>query len=614
MKGLLRGIGSARANATGSRLVDTWRTGMQRLGLHAGGQPCLLLRWDVSGLQAALFDSRKGDARLLGEAESRDGRLTAAVAVVLQRFAEMGLPRPRHALLAARHLLPAVVDLPVAPDKPRPAAQMRELIQTDLEPALAEFGSLWSMGALLQARGYLDGEARQRITLEESIRRQGRQTPLRYGETALELELIERAALDECLDQQAALQNLDARIVAGWCGRIEDKQPLWLACGVGERIYGEWREALGELGLQLDAVLPLAWLTSEAAPSSLAEAGTRGDERLPQISLELHREEVVAVCRRQGHIVGSRSEGRIERELGADWLNRIIADWTSEPRATITLLCLHAEDEAGIAGLADDLNLTTGHTCHSRDAETCRQALWRNLLAQGQARVPGLPRLVDRELRGSPWKNHDIRRLAALAGVLLLLAGAETYQRVQLAMLEERIASRQQKEQERSKAAQQAAQVNQKVAELARSLDEARRQLEPLVNDRSRLNALIAMQGNLPDLLYLLAQSVGTDAVLDAVENDISAVSGAAVHVRAWSPSYTGAQAFVSRVAEQVRSKAYGVAQTEINEREGRTGKAGHEVVFWLLPEEVELEAGAPELPAATAGNGISNADGERRR
>ncbi len=559
-------------------------------GLRAGRKPCLLLAWDVGGLHAALADGCTPDARLLGQAFSGEGRLRAALAAVLEQLAAQGLARPRQVFLAARHVLPIVADLPVAPDKPRPRAQMRELVQADLEPALAEFGSLWSMGALMQARGLLDATERQRISQEEASRRQNRQSQLRFGEIALEIGLIEREGLDECLDLQAELQNLEASVAAGWLGRTEERQALWLVCGVGERVYREWREALAEAGLRLAAVLPLAWLASdnEASPAD------GHDSSLPRISLELQREEVVAVYRRHERVVAARSEGRVERKLGSDWLTRLIADWASEPRVALEIRALHGEDDALIAALAEDLALTTGHPCRARDSADSRAALWRNLLREGGSRTPGLPRLVDKALRGSPWNNADLRRLAALGVVLASIGGVEGYQHFRLHRLEARMAERQQQEQERSKSAQQMALVGQQLASLGRSLDDARRQLEPLLADRARLDAVLSMQADLPELLYMLAQSIGDDAVLDEVHNDVTQASGAAVHVLAWSPSYTGAQAFVSRVAAAVRGRAWGVAQTEINERVGRSGKRGHEISFWLLPEEGELEAVTP--------------------
>jgi hypothetical protein len=594
-----------------------WRTAVDSLRdkFRTTTTTWLLLTWDVGGMEAALMQAGKNDVTLLASASSRQGRFAAALDEVMAQLATATPVRPKQVALAARHVLPAVIELPIQPDKPRRPDQMRELIQADLEPVLAEFGSLWSMGALLQARGYLSPADRERITMEEAVRRQSRGNQLRYGEIAIELELIEREALDECLDQQAALQNLDASVMAGWRGRIEDKHPLWLVCGVGQATYNEWLEALSRRGLHLSATLPLSWLVSDPEPAEQPQPDTRREQPVPCIDLEIHAEEVVAILRRRGRVVATRSEGRIERAPAADWVNRIIADWTAESRAQIAIHFMDAADDEFGEALADALNLTTGHPCAVRLAGDCQQALWSNLLREASAPVSQLPRMVAHELRGSPWKNPDVHRLLALGGVLLVLALTEGVQQYRLYTLEARMADHQRKEKQHSSTAQMEAQVNQKLLELGKGLDATRRQLEPLLNDRSRLNRIISMRVDLPDLLYLLAQAVGSDAVMEEVHNDNTYSEGSAIQVVAWSPSYTGAQDFVNRMAVLAREKGYGLSQMEIKERKGRNNRRGHEVKFWLLLEESDLEGNersaaataSPATPPLPAGVGISS-------
>lgn len=560
-----------------------------------GSKTWLLLAWDISGLQAALFRAGGQQGGVLAQAGSTLPNFAEALDEVLSELRHQNPARPQRVALAARPVLPAVVNLPVAPDKPKPPAQMRELVQADLEPVLAEFGSLWSLGALLQARGHLSPEDRERIMVEESLRREGKHTPLRYGETALELGLIDRATLDACLETQEQLQHLDASIVSGWRGRFEDGQALWLACGVGQGMYEEWREALAERNLSLTACLPLAWLLSEA---DAVEPG-RKESASTRVALELHREEVVAVHRLQGRVLAARSEGRMERPLGPDWLARLVADWANDGRCSIELVCLHADDEAAAQGIRDDLGLCTGQPISLRNAEESWSALWRHLAAQAEAQGSVLPRIVERELHGAAWANHDVRRLALLGVILVLLGVTEGWQRYQLHLLETKIANRNKAEQDRALSAQQQAKFNSELTELAKDLDATRKKLEPLVNEQERLKLLMAMRRNLPDLLAMLAQSVGNDAVLESVRSSKSDSNAASIQVVAWSPSYTGAQAFADTVGVMSQDLGYGVVQTEIVQRKGRNNKAGHEVNFWLQPEAEDLEGASKAAPGA---------------
>lgn len=292
------------------------------------------------------------------------------------------------------------------------------------------------------------------------------------------------------------------------------------------------------------------------------------------------------------------------RPLGPDWLARLVADWANDGRCSIELICLHADDESAAQEISDDLGMCTGQPISVRFAEASWNGLWRHLATQGEAQSSPLPRIIERELRGSAWANHDIRRLALLGVVVALLGLNEAWQRYQLHQLETKIASRNKAEQDKAQNTQLQAKFSNELAELAKNLDTTRKKLEPLVNEQERLKLLVAMRRNLPDLLAMLAQSVGNDAVLESVRNSKGDSNAASIQVVAWSPNYTGAQAFADTVGVLSRSLGYGVTQTEIVQRKGRNNKAGHEVNFWLQPESEDLEASTKEAPAAINASG----------
>ena len=183
----------ARASAARARLASL------RARLGAGEQPWLLLAWDIASLKAAVHVGAAGTSRIVATAESKQARFADALDEVRTLLAGQSGVSPRRVALAARTLLPGVIDLPVAPDKPRPARQMRELLQSELEPILAEFGGLWSLGALLEARGHLSPVDRERVTLEEAVRREGLAPLARY---LRELYETEEAADQLRLDQR----------------------------------------------------------------------------------------------------------------------------------------------------------------------------------------------------------------------------------------------------------------------------------------------------------------------------------------------------------------------------------------------------------------------------
>lgn len=562
--------------------VPSWLSALRKR-LSSSAKPLLLLAWDIGGLKAAIYTEGGGKGQIVASAEALRPHFSEALGEVLAALAQQSALKPVRVVLATRYLLPGVVNLPVNPAKPRPLAQMRELVQSEIEPILAEFGSLWSLGALLEARQHLSASERENVTREEALRRDGRRTPLRYGETALEMELIERPALDECLDLQERLQNLDSTVVSGWRGRIEDNRSFWLACGVGRVNYREWQDALAERRLHLTACLPLSWLASEVEP----ETDARPDSTT--ISLELHQEEVVAIHRQNGRVMAVRSEGRMERALHSDWLARLVADWSHEARARFELICLRRADEAEAAALCDDLGVCTGHSIQLRGVEESWNRLWRRLASEATASASQLPRIVEREQRDALWKEPDVRRLAALFAVIVVLGAVEGVQQYRLFRIDKTAAEKKRLEKEKSSSTQSEAKFNAELTNLAKDLDATRKQLEPLLNDRERLKMIVDMRQHLPNLLIMLSQAVANDAVLESLRNSKVGNNAASIQVVAWSPSYTGAQEFVSRVGELSREMGYGVAQTEIVQRKGRDNKAGHELSFWLIPESDDL-------------------------
>lgn len=567
-----------------------------RLPTKGGGKPWLLLAWEISGLRAALAAPAAGGARIVFEAASPQADFAAALDDVLAQMAAAKQKKPARAALAARQLLPLTVALAIAPEKPRPAAQMCALARDELEMARAEFGSLWSFGTLLAARGHLTAADREAVAAHRESRREGMATSLRYGEIALELGLIDRPAIDQCLRLQERLQNVDGEQVAGWNGRLHDKEPLWLACTAEREQHRAWARALSARGLSLATSLPFAWLASEDDGEAAA------DDAPGRVSVELHCEEALAVYRRQGRVVAARGEARSERPLRAEWLARLMADWLVEPRLEIELIALYAEDEATALAVGETLAQDTGHPVRVRAPKDAWPRLWASLLREATATPAGrrLPHLAERDLRGPLWKAPDFLRAAALGGVLLALVAVEGGQRWRLAALEARTEARQQEERDRAANAQQQARLIAELERLAQDLDGARAALAPMEAEHRRLSAILAMRQNLPELLYALSSAVGTDAVLESVKNSRSGTNASSIQVVAWSPSYTGAQDFVGRVAELGQSLRYAVSQSESVERAGRDGKPGHEVSFWLVPETAETPAEAP--PAGAGG------------
>ena len=212
----------------------------------AGRAPVLALAHDGFSLHGALVTRQGKGMTVTDVTVSRAVSFAAALGEVVEGLNRMpGGGRSRRAVLATVSAVPALLDLPVEADIPKPARDMLGMVRWEMEPLMAEQIGLWSLGALLQGRGYLDHASRAAVA-EECVRRQreagvqgvrGSPPPVRFGETALALGRVRREQVEECLALQTQLQSIDDQVLCAWAARglaapgesAGSGRSLWLA-------------------------------------------------------------------------------------------------------------------------------------------------------------------------------------------------------------------------------------------------------------------------------------------------------------------------------------------------------------------------------------------------
>jgi hypothetical protein len=567
----------------------------------------LLLFWNVDGLKAVVAEHAGiggggGAWRFSSAAASGLADFSAALDEALAGLRAAGVSRmPRRCLLVSRCVVPARLDLPIDPASPRPAAQMQELVCADMESVLAEAGALWSIGAVLAARGLLTPEQREKAALELAIRREQASSIL-FGQAACALSFVEQHELEESLAWQEKLQTLEAALACGWTGFLTDaeegQQPIWLAAAVGLSTWGRWESACARHGLKLLGALPFTWSASETP-----------DEAEPRVALEIHSEDVVAVLRRQGRVISARSEGRMERPLEVGWLTRMIEDWRAGGACAIELVCLHEADEAAAAALVEPLAERWGRAPTVRSQATTWTALLAFLTRRGrEAQKTPLPVIRAGRPKKPIWKRAGFWQALVPCLVLAGLTGLETQQRMRLKAAESRYDLRTFEEQKKATIAQQEALIYQQQRQANLELAAKRQELARQIPELERLQAIEHMTTSLPRLLRLLANTIRDDVALDSVRNNTGSGDMGRVQVIGWSPSYSSAQTFALNVQAASGALNYIVAQTNIREAPGRTGQKGYQVSFWMLPvtEELGIEetAESENTPSRFSGSG----------
>jgi Tfp pilus assembly protein PilN len=232
---------------------------------------------DGFGLRAAVLTSARGEVSFERVVATREAEPDAALAEVVSALRAEGAALPGEALLLTATALPALLDLPVPPGRPRPHLQMQEMVRWEMEPLFVQRVGVWQLGAILIRRGFLRPDQ-----VEAALREIGNdlETP-RLGDWAVARGWITQAQQESCLAIQKRLQTTDDEIVCGWSGpasaaegpaRAEQKFP-WLVCGMGRSDRLEWVNRFGMQGLLLQGIYPLVGCAVAALNGDLSGVG-----------------------------------------------------------------------------------------------------------------------------------------------------------------------------------------------------------------------------------------------------------------------------------------------------------------------------------------------------
>jgi hypothetical protein len=545
-----------------------------------------LLIWDVGALTGVVA-RRKGRGWSFSEpARSGVPDFGHALDEVLARLRAAGQGAPRACYLALRASVPARVDFPVRPEKPRPLPQMREMARSELEPAVAEFGALWNIGAVLAAHGLVTPEDRERVVLELAIRRDQSNTPTYFGQVARELDLVSQEDLEAALRLQEKLQILETQLACGWAGHAGEpgEPPVWLAAATGLSLWRLCAQATRSRKLKLRGVLPLAWSASETATE------TEG-----RIALEIHAEEIVAVLRHHGQIVAARNEGRMERALSTDLLLRLVNDWRASGVHTLEIVCVNPRDEAALRALLDDLAHHWGRAVAFRDTAATQRAILECLARQHRNTRPSLPVIRFGELPRAPWREAGFWHLALPLLTLLVVSGIGFRQHQEIRKIKMRFLQEEVDRQKNARMKQEGERAFRETLQVRNALRAARNRLGQIAPQVEQLEVIENMAVRLPRLLRTLAASTGDDVVLESLRNSRNAADIGSVQVVGWSNEYARAQNFATRVQAAFSGMGYAVAQTTVRAAPGRDGRPGHVVSFWLIPLSGPDELGGAE-------------------
>lgn len=586
------------------------------------GKPSRLLVCETDGfsLRGAVLARSGSRIVLLHQAKTEQVDMAEAVADVVGALKTDGWKGDDPAVLLTPAVLSALAELPVNPKKPRPVAQMMELVRWEAEPLLMQHMARWSVGQLLAGRGYMAEEQVQAVMDLQ----QGKPNPAgglalsdkfssrRFGELAEELGYIKRSQLNACLAAQAWLKADDELIECNWTpqGAVEDIPGTfhWLVSCVNKSLLQRWTEVFARQGVKLKSMYPQAGCGINLLPKSQ----TAG------LILEPHRGQALATRLRAGKIAAQHQHLGLTQSPLEICLESYHA-MQAAPNEPLWLACgydaplLAADLRQMLAVEVNELDdPAIGEIVTPGMAGAARHALG----ISGEGRCVGV-----RE--GGPLPPLPQRlevRAAALAALLLVsVAAAE----ISLMVRKDAVEAHKQDVDARWKSIDEA---TRRIKAQTEQIEQRKKALAQQRADQARLEAMLNFYSHaVPERVALVQGVLGVlqDTVTDEViivSIDETAKSAKAMpvapamptvakdkrvevenfNIEAWAVSEAAAQAFIQKMKEKVAPWHLEVRDAQVSSRTGPLNLDGFAVLMRLV-RLVEPDSAAPVQQKAGA-------------
>ena len=491
---------------------------------------------------------------------------------------------PKNTILITPSAMGGLLNLPVNPSKPRPAAQMAELIRWDLEEILGQQSSLWSTGALLQSRGVLTVKQRQEIEEEASLSR------VYSAANSLYQEAVTKEQYEECLALQEQLTPVDEELIIGWSPltkEVTEDGFAWNCIGISDPVRKRWVNALSRHNRECSWIYPqlggsYTLIASPDKKSKKIQSDNIGDTPFMLIDLAQEKFELFQGTRAGINFVSSHrsSHGEVTAALIAEAVERHIL-----PEVKVIYISC---DESVFPEFAQLLESTfSGIKVRPTPTESqyngdkkfdCPHSVM--LAIQGvalhalkvvkknlQARIEGKP-------PGPPvWKNRQLWPWFIIGLLVFCFIGNEVRLYIK-ATATERELSEMDIEFERRKMILKTAQEEQaKARALQKKLEQKEAELTAMHKQVEILNNVIRYRQILvPGILSAIGEAVTDDMALDIIDED---EDRAGFYLEGWALTESEAQRFGDRLNKALANWQYKVKELQTTLGKGRYGIDG---------------------------------------
>jgi len=552
----------------------------QNIGnLSKGLSGILVFQYDGFVLSGGVAKIVNGSVEMEGEAVSRAVELSAAIGEVLDALRPEKGRLPRHAVLVSAGMVCTMMDLPVDPQKPRKDEEMKELVKWELEPLFTEQNDIWMIGAVLLGRGYITREQRQDIAvnLELATSATGGRRLTRFGELAVEMGIVTRAQLDECLLLQERLVMMDEDAECGWQAEIiQDpdgaERSAWLGTAIGQSTRQKWVKAFQNNKISLDWIYPA---NTSSIGQIMPSAQTEGEK----VILEVHQEQLVCIRANNRYVLACHTQKRNGMELTAD----VCVDACHEQmRPGISVIYLVGGSPELASGIAVKLDR---QVIPINDKQVYLKAVTTHLFG-GAAGSLGV-RVKAKDPSPPVYKNFEFLRLAAIGIVLGGIIGTEALTRYDILKKEQELERLDKEFNEKLKINKQMQGLNTQTKKLLSKVKEKQAEVSETTKKLAVINDILIDRLDLvPGLLTALKSSISDEVVIDAIIEDRAKTNH--FLLSGWALTDTSAQLFVNNLNSSLSRWELMVIDDAVIRQSNTFGVAGYMLTLMIIPKPPE--------------------------
>lgn len=511
---------------------------------------------------------------------------TTAVGQVLEQLRSQTKTRlPKTAVLITPSAVSDLLVLPVDPRNPRSRQQMNELVRWEFEEVYVRQSDMWSLGALLQGKGYVSQQ--QRHALETDATSGQRRVSLAdaYRST------VTKEQFEECLAMQELLMAMDDELLLGWIAQSntpEDGRYAWYCAGTGDQLRSQWVKALEKHNItcswiypQLGACLPLV------------------DDQPQGLLVDIRQEQFGMFQLTNGHLNSVSTEPCLHGMAEPNAVALSVAKFINPDTQVIHLSAPSDQLES----IADALKLSLAtvqiKNISITDSLAKDQDCPRPVLAslEGVARHAlklcrpnALVKIEGHPPRPAMWKNRQLWPWAIIVLLIVAAVGIETYTRVQTRVAKVALEDLDIEFDYRLRIQNEAREMRSQIQRLEKQYADKQLELDQLLHRADILNnVVISRQKSVPGVLQAIGNAVVDGVVLDLLEESKDRAN---FYLEGWSLKDTQGQQFAKRLNENLARWKYEVGSFELSRGKGRYGIDGFNLKIRLVKKNTTVDGG----------------------